>query len=69
MIMSDSNDLLQTLNGLNIDAVNIRIQHEGGILGWVQRQNGETQKIVGPLWHILVTVSWSYRMKMMKSTN
>ena len=57
MIMSHSNNIfVEPFIALNIDAVNLSIQHEGSMFAWVQWQNGQTQKIVGPLWPILVTV-------------
>ena len=57
MIMSHSNNIfVEPFIALNIDAVNLSIQHEGSMFARVQRQNGQTQKIVGPLWPILVTV-------------
>ena len=57
MIMSHSNNIfVEPFIALNIDAVNLSIQHEGSMFARVQWENGQTQKIVGPLWPILVTV-------------
>ena len=38
---------VQSLIGHSIDAVNLRIQHEGSTLAQVQWQNGEAQKNCG----------------------